>query len=171
MNKFLHAIFFILFLWLLSFGIATFFFGSSTDISIGDKIAVIPIKGMITLEGGSSLPRGTGMYGNYQQGGTVESGPDGVDWRRRHKRRKHNPNYKPRSIGGLKVTNFAQALRKDENAVVLDLWMAREFGLWKMATPNNVKPTRPNPSNPSETIKGTAVWIYDKKAKIGYRSS
>ncbi|MAG77762.1 signal peptide peptidase SppA [archaeon] len=55
MNKFLHAIFFILFLWLLSFGIATFFFGSSTDISIGDKIAVIPIKGMITLEGGSSL--------------------------------------------------------------------------------------------------------------------
>jgi len=40
-------------MWLLSYSIATFAFGASAD--IGDKVAVIPVKGMITLEGGTSF--------------------------------------------------------------------------------------------------------------------
>ena len=86
-----------------------------------------------------------------------------------HKNR-NNPNYTPKKIGGMKVTNFSQALRKDENAVVLDLWMAREFGLWQVATPNNVKATKTNPNDPSKDIKGTAVWIYDKKGN-GFKAT
>ena len=42
-------------LWIISFAIANLFFESDGDISLGEKVAVIPIKGMITLEGGSNF--------------------------------------------------------------------------------------------------------------------
>ncbi len=42
-------------LWVVSFAIANLFFESNGDVSLGEKVAVIPIKGMITLEGGSTL--------------------------------------------------------------------------------------------------------------------
>ncbi|MBT3985250.1 signal peptide peptidase SppA [archaeon] len=55
MNRFFQVIVFLLMLWIISFAIANLFFESDGDISLGEKVAVIPIKGMITLEGGSNF--------------------------------------------------------------------------------------------------------------------
>jgi protease IV len=54
MNKFFHIIIFILVMWLISYGVASIFFGSTIDVT-GEKVAVIPIHGTITLNGGSTL--------------------------------------------------------------------------------------------------------------------
>ena len=54
MNKLFKILLFLLILWLISNAIATYGFNKETDV-IGDKVALIPIKGMITLEGTSTL--------------------------------------------------------------------------------------------------------------------
>jgi len=54
MNKFFQIIVFILMMWLISYGIASIFFGTSIEVG-GEKVAVIPIHGTITLNGGSTL--------------------------------------------------------------------------------------------------------------------
>ncbi|MBT3323984.1 signal peptide peptidase SppA [archaeon] len=54
MNKLFKVLFFLAFLWILSYGIA-YIVVSDNTISSEDTIAVIPINGMITLNGGSTL--------------------------------------------------------------------------------------------------------------------
>ncbi|MBL7051805.1 MAG: signal peptide peptidase SppA [Nanoarchaeota archaeon] len=54
MNKLFKVLLFLAFLWVLSYGIAYLFF-TDTTISSEDTIAVIPINGMITLNGESTL--------------------------------------------------------------------------------------------------------------------
>jgi len=55
MNTLLKGVLFLVLLWVLSTGIASLFFvGGGIEFS-GEKIAVIPIEGMLTLKGGGSL--------------------------------------------------------------------------------------------------------------------
>ena len=54
MNKFFKVLIFLAFLWILSYGIA-YFIVSDKTISNEDTIAIIPINGMITLNGESTL--------------------------------------------------------------------------------------------------------------------
>ncbi len=55
MNKYFKVLIFLGVLWLISFLVATFVFDAETQVSVGDKIAVIPISGMITLDGSAGL--------------------------------------------------------------------------------------------------------------------
>ena len=55
MNKYFKALIFLGVLWLVSFLVATFVFDVDTQVSVSDKIAVIPVNGMITLDGSASL--------------------------------------------------------------------------------------------------------------------
>ena len=55
MNKFFRIFLFVLILWGLSYVVAMLFFSSEGSTLSGDYIAVIPIEGMITLDGGDSL--------------------------------------------------------------------------------------------------------------------
>ena len=55
MSRFLRVLIFLAFLWLLSYGIANIFFGEQSFENADGEIAVIPVQGMITLNGGSSL--------------------------------------------------------------------------------------------------------------------
>ena len=54
MNKLFKMLLFVLILWGISFMVAVLFFDEDTTIS-GDQIAIIPVQGMITFEGGDSL--------------------------------------------------------------------------------------------------------------------
>ena len=146
-------------------------FGSEADLAI-DFIAITSAG--VDLH--SNIGYGLKAYAQYKLNDKLDTGlypatlignlQNAID----NHRNRNNPNYKPKKIGKEKVTNFSKALKKDENAVVLDLWMAREFGLWKIATADNVKATKPNPKNPEKDIKGTSVWIYDKKGN-GFKAT
>ena len=53
MNKIFRVLLFLGFIWILSYALATLFFNATSF--IGDQIVVIPIQGMITLDGAGSL--------------------------------------------------------------------------------------------------------------------
>ncbi|MDP3918975.1 MAG: signal peptide peptidase SppA [Nanoarchaeota archaeon] len=55
MNRLFKVLIFLGFIWLLSYVIAGLFLGNNGISTSGDTIAVIPIEGMITLDGGNNL--------------------------------------------------------------------------------------------------------------------
>lgn len=55
MNKFFKLFLFLFLFWLVAYAIAHIFFFTTGSTLSGDQIAVIPIEGMITLDGGDSL--------------------------------------------------------------------------------------------------------------------
>jgi len=102
-------------------------FGKDADL-ITDFIAITSAQANLNVNIGFGLK----AYAQYKLGEKLESGmyPNPMRERLLKAVRNHEQGTNL-SIGGDKVSNFSRALKGDPNAVVLDLWMAREFGIMK----------------------------------------